>query len=322
VLHACISCRIGRVSDAHPIRERERVARFGLAVRVVLLVLKVAAAVFTGSIGIIADAIHGLVDLSGAGIGYVGVRIAGKPADEEHLFGHERAEDIAAASIATLIFFAAVIVAYEAIGRLTGGTPVHMVAAGIGAEIVVVTLKVFASRRLLRASRQLDSTAIEAMGKDFEADVLSSGAVLTGLVLVELTGLTILDPLAAILVVGLVVQAAYTTMRKAITSLMDTRLPPAEEHAILDALRKRTDLQNYHALRTRKAGSQRYVQMHIVVGKDRTVEAAHRIAEEIEQDIRKALPGSAVIIHIEPCTPACDSCPAECYIPPDKSEPH
>lgn len=310
------------MASLSPARERERVALVGLGVRVVLLVLKAAAAALTGSIGIIADAVHGLIDLSGAAIGYVGVRVAGKPPDEEHLFGHERAEDIAAASIATLIFLAAGIVAYQSIGRLTDGVAVHMVEAGIAVEAIVVALKLFTSRYLLRASGRLDSAAIGAMGKDFQADVLSSGAVLTGLVLVRLTGLAVLDPIAAIIVVGLIVQAAYSTMRKAITSLMDTRLPPVEERTIREVLQRRTDLQSYHALRTRKAGSQRYVQMHIVVGKDRTVEAAHEIAEEIEQDIRNALPGSAVIIHVEPCTPECDSCPAKCTTPPDRSEPH
>ncbi|MFW6057113.1 MAG: cation diffusion facilitator family transporter [Chloroflexota bacterium] len=300
---------------------RQRVARNGLIVRVGLLIVKAIAAAFTGSIGIIADAVHGIVDVSGAVIGYIGVRVAGKPPDEEHHFGHSRAEDIAGASIAALIFLAAGIVAYEAANRLTDGAPIHMVEAGIAATTVVVLVKLLTSRYLLHQAHRLGSVAIEAMGKDFQADVLSSGAVLIGLVLVRATGEPIVDPVIAIVVVGLIVQAAYTTMRKAIRNLMDRRLPTEEEQAIRAVLDNRHDIQEYHALRTRKAGDQRYVQLHIVVGRERTVKDAHNVAEELEQSIREALPGTAVTIHIEPCTPPCGECSAQCDSPPDNAEP-
>ncbi len=302
-------------------RAREKVARNGLIVRVGLLIVKAIAASFTGSIGIIADAVHGIVDVSGAVIGYVGVRVAGKPPDEEHHFGHSRAEDIAGASIAALIFLAAGIVAYEAAGRIMDEAPVRMVEAGIAATTVVVLVKLISSRYLLREAHKLNSVAIEAMGKDFQADVLSSGAVLVGLVLVRATGEPVVDPIIAIVVVGLIVQAAYTTMRKAISNLMDRRLPPEEERAIRDVLDNRDDIQDYHALRTRRAGDQRYVQLHIVVGRERTVEDAHNVAEELERSIRQALPETAVTIHIEPCNPPCEQCSAQCDSPPDNAEP-
>ncbi|MFW6103027.1 MAG: cation diffusion facilitator family transporter [Chloroflexota bacterium] len=302
-------------------RKREKVARTGLLARALLLAIKVVAAIFTGSISIVADAVHGLVDLSGAVIGYIGVRVANKPPDEEHHFGHSRAEDIAGASIATLIFLAAVIVAYEAVGRLMDDEVVQMVEAGIAATAVVVAIKLLASRYLLANAYELDSLAIEAMGKDLQADVLSSGAVLVGLALVRFTGEPVVDPIVAIIVVGLILQSAYSTMRKAISNLMDRRLPPEEETAIRNVLDSRDDIQDYHALRTRKAGDQRYVQMHIVVGRDRTVEDAHNVAEELERAIREALPGTAVTIHIEPCSPPCEECAAQCDSPPDRSEP-
>ena len=315
-------CRISNVADSEAVQSRrERVARNGLIVRVGLLIVKAIAAFFTGSIGILADAVHGIVDVSGAVIGYIGVRVAGKPPDEEHHFGHSRAEDIAGASIAALIFLAAGIVAYEAADRLGGEAPVRMVEAGIAATAAVVLIKLFTSRYLLRQAHKLNSVAIEAMGKDFQADVLSSGAVLIGLVLVRATGEPAVDPIVAIVVVGLIVQAAYTTMRKTISNLMDRRLPPQEERAIRDVLDNRDDIQDYHALRTRKAGDQRYVQLHIVVGRKRTVEDAHNVAEELEQSIREALPETAVTIHIEPCTPPCERCPVQCDSPPDKAEP-
>ena len=298
-------------------KERQQAAKLGVGVRLVLLILKTSAALLTGSIGIIADAVHGLVDVTGATIGYIGVRVAGKPADEEHRFGHGRAEDIAAASIATLIFLAAGIVAYEAIGRIESGAAVQSLELGITATIVVIIIKLAMSRYLLKASGRLESVAIEAMGKDYAADVLSSAAVLVGLVLVRTTGRAVLDPIVAIVVVCLIVYAAFGTMKKSISNLMDTRLPDDEERAILHAIQSRQDISNYHALRTRKAGSQRYIQLHIVVPGDKTVEEGHRIAEETEDDIRALFPTAAVTIHIEPCTPDCAECPSRCGAPKD-----
>ena len=291
---------------------RQKVARVGLGTRVVLLIVKALAALATGSIGIFADAVHGVVDVTGATIGYIGVRVAGKPPDEEHLYGHGRAEDIAAASIATLIFLAAGIVGYEAIERLGDGVVLHNLETGIAATAFVIVLKIFLSRYLLRAGKRLDSVAIEAMSKDFGVDALSSGAVLVGLILVRLTGQAILDAVVAIVVVVIIIRAAYSTMRDAITNLMDTRLPAGEEQAIKQAIESRPDINNYHALRTRKAGRQRYVQFHIVVPRDKTVEEGHRIAEETEDGIRALFSHAAVTIHVEPCTPDCAECPAQC----------
>ena len=287
-------------------------ARVGLGTRVVLLVVKILAAVATGSIGIFADAVHGVVDVTGATIGYIGVRVAGKPPDEEHLFGHGRAEDIAAASIATLIFLAAGIVSYEAIERLGDGATLERLETGIAATAFVVVLKLVLSRYLLNASRRFDSVAIGAMSKDFGVDALSSSAVLVGLVLVRATGQLLFDPMVAIVVVVIILRAAYGTMSDAITNLMDTKLPAGEEHAIKQAIESRPDINNYHALRTRKAGRQRYVQFHIVVPRDKTVEEGHRIAEETEDDIRALFPHAAVTIHVEPCTPDCAECPEQC----------
>ena len=121
---------------------KERVARIAIAAISFLLALKAGAAVLTGSIGILADALHSLIDLSAAVIGYFGVRVAGKPPDSEHHFGHGRAEDIAAASIATLIFAAAAIIAYQAVQRLIEGTVVQMIDAGIIATIIAIGINV------------------------------------------------------------------------------------------------------------------------------------------------------------------------------------
>ncbi len=293
-------------------RAKERVSRVSIATILLLIVMKVVAAVFTGSIGILADAVHSLIDLTGAIIGYLAVRVAGKPPDEQHRFGHGRAEDMAGASIAALIFIAGGTIAYQAIHRLSSGAVVEMVDAGIITTAAAIGINVAISRYVFAVARRAESVALEATGRDLMADVLSSVAVLAGLLLVRVTGKAILDPIVALIVVVFIVRAAAVTMRRSLSALMDTSLPEAEECRIREVLEQHQEVANYHGLRTRKAGSQRHVVLHIVVSRDRTLEEGHRIAEEVEDEIRGLFLGSTVTIHVEPCTPDCSECPAPC----------
>jgi cation diffusion facilitator family transporter len=291
---------------------KERVSKVSIAAISLLIALKMVAAAVTGSIGIFADAIHSLIDLVGVIIGYMGVRVAGRPPDNEHRFGHGRAEDIAGASIATLIFLAGGIIAYQAIQRLIAGAVVEMVDAGIVATAAAIAVNVAVSRYAYRVARTTDSLALEATGRDLMADVLSSIAVLIGLLLVRITGLAVLDPIIALIVVVFIVRAAIVTMRRATTALMDASLPEPEEQRIRAVLEKHMEIANHHGLRTRKAGSQRHVVAHIVVSRHYTVEQGHRIAEEIEDEIRALYDGTTVTVHVEPCTPDCSECPSPC----------
>lgn len=291
---------------------KERASKVSIASVSLLLAIKAGAAAATGSIGILADAVHSLLDLAGTIIGYWGVRVSAKPPDEKHLFGHGRAEDIAGASISTLIFIAGGIIGYQSIQRLSTGADVHMVEAGIAATVAAIAINVAASRYVFRVARRSDSVALEATGRDLMADVLSSIAVLAGLLLVRATGKATLDPIVALVVVVLIFRAAWITMRKATTALMDTSLPEGEIQAIRAVLSTHKKIANYHGLRTRKAGSQRHVVAHIVVARDYTVEEGHRIAEEIEDEIRAMYEETVITVHVEPCTPDCAECPSPC----------
>lgn len=291
---------------------KERASRLAVGTISSLLALKIAAAILTGSIGILADAAHSLIDLTGTIIGYIGIRVAGRPPDAEHGFGHGRAEDIAGASIATLIFVAAATIAYQAIQRLIQGATVQMLDAGIVATAVAIAVNMAISRHVLAVAKSTDSVALEATGRDLMADVLSSVAVLIGLVMVRATGKSVLDPAVALIVVVLIVRTACGTMRKAISNLMDTRLPEDEEREIRALLAAHREVANYHGLRTRKAGSERHIVAHIVVSRDYTVEEGHRIAEDIEDQIRALHNGTSITVHVEPCTPECTECPSPC----------
>ena len=294
---------------------KENVAKLSIFSISLLIVMKVVASIMTGSIGIRADALHSIIDLSGAVIGYIGIRIAGKPPDERHAFGHGKAENVAGVVIAGLIFVAAGTIVYEAIKRLIAGGTVELVTLGIYITAAAIVINMTVSWYALRVARSTDSLALEATARDMFADVLSSCAVLAGLILVRLTGLNILDPIVALLVAILITRTAYLTMKKSFSGLMDARLPKAEEAEIKSCLREHAgQLVGFHELRTRKAGNQRYIDLHLVMPKTTSVEEAHRMCDHLEQDIKNRLPNISITIHVEPCTIECDQCSVACSL--------
>ena len=288
---------------------KEGVAKLSIFAVSLLIVMKVAASIVTGSIAIRADAIHSAIDLFGVIVGYIGIRIASKPPDERHPFGHGKAENIAGVVIAGLIFVAAVTIAYQAVSRLITGATVELVTIGIYVTAAAIAINGIVSWYALRVARSTDSVALEATARDMFADVLSSGAVLVGLILVRLTEIAMLDPIVALLVAAIIIRTAYLTMKKSFGGLMDIRLPRAEEDEIIACIREHSDLiAGFHKIRTRKAGSQRYIDFHLVVSKHISVEQAHQLCDKIELEIENRLSETSVTIHVEPCDGKCKQC--------------
>jgi cation diffusion facilitator family transporter len=288
---------------------KENVAKLSIFSISLLIVMKVVAAILTGSIAIRADAAHSVIDLSGAVIGFIGIKIASKPPDERHAFGHGKAENIAGVVIAGLIFAAAGTIVYEAVKRLIAGATIELVTVGIYVTAAAIVINLVISRYTLRVARSTDSIALEATARDMFADMLSSCAVLVGLILVRLTGISILDPIVALLVATIIIRTAYLTMKKSLGGLMDTKLPKKEEDEIISCIREHgSQLVGFHEIRTRKAGSQRYIDFHLVMPKDVSVEQAHRLCDELEQDIETRLSYTSVTIHVEPCDGECEQC--------------
>jgi cation diffusion facilitator family transporter len=290
-------------------KSKESASKLAMAAVSILILIKVVASIITGSISIRADAIHSVIDLVGVTIGYIGIRIARKPPDEYHTFGHGKAENIASAIIAGIIFLAAGTIFYEAVKRIITGGAVEMLATGIYVTITAIVINGMGSWYILRVAKATDSIALEASSRDMLADVWSSCAVLIGLVLVRLTGLIILDSIVAILVALVITRTAYLTMKQSIGGLMDAKLPEEEETAIKECITKyEKQIVDFHGLRTRKAGSQRFVNLHLVMPKNSSVEDTHQICDSIEDNIAKRLQDSSVTIHVEPCFEECDQC--------------
>lgn len=303
----------GPDTDQRVLRAKRRASILAMSSIGVLIALTAGASVVTGSVGLLADAIHSVIDLAGAVIGFVGIRVSEKPPDADHAFGHAKAESLAGAAISTLIFVAAGVIVYRAVERLAARSPVEQVPIGLVVTVVVVVINVAIAWHVLRVSRATDSPALEATARDLLADTYSSIAVLVGLLLVGITGMSVFDPIVALGVAFLIARTAYYSMKKCVAGLMDTSLPVAEEESIRQAILEHCgDIAGFHALRTRKSGKWRYVDVHLVVPRDRSVNVAHQLCDHLEEDITKRLGGASVIIHVEPCLPSCPECSAAC----------
>jgi cation diffusion facilitator family transporter len=279
---------------------KESASILAIAATCVLIILKAAGSFITGSIGLRADAVHSVIDLSGAVIGFIGIRVAARPADKGHAFGHGKAESLSGAIIGLFILLAAGFIAYEAIDRLIFGGPIQMVDIGIYITIAAVIINPAVAWYVLRIAKRSDSIALEATGHDLLADSMSSLAVLAGLVIVSITGNYIFDAIVALLVSLVILRTAIITINKALNCLMDKRLPQHEEKLIRQTFENCDDIINYHALRTRKAGSERHIDVHIEVPSELTVLESHKICDRLEAKIKQQLPNSHIIIHVEP----------------------
>ncbi len=288
---------------------RENVSRLAIVSIGALILMKLITSFVTGSIGIRADAFHSLIDLTGAVIGYIGIKISSKPPDKRHAFGHGKAENISGTVISLLIFAAAVLIAYQAINRIISGGEVELVTVGIFVTAAAIVINLIFARYALDVARKTDSLALEATARDMLADVYSSIAVLVGLILVLITGLTIMDSVVALLVALVIFRTAIITFKKSFSGIMDAGLPKEEEDIIKSVLTEHKDrIVGFHALRTRKSGSQRFADLHLVMHRKTSVEEAHNMCDHLEEDLKEKLPRINITIHIEPCDSKCGWC--------------
>jgi cation diffusion facilitator family transporter len=292
---------------------RSGAARLSIIVIICLIVLKVVVGAITGSLSILAQAIDSFLDLFAVAITFLAIRIATKPADEEHPFGHGKVENIAAIAQSILIFLAGGSIIYTAVRRIQTGATLELTEAGIGVMLVSIVASIFLSRHLLKVSRREDSLSLQANAHNITADVYSAAAVLVGLLVVRFTGISIIDPILALLVAIYIFKVAYDVLRNSFGGLVDVKLPEAEENTIRSVIMEHMgEVVDFHALRTRKAGSQRYIDLHLVMPKSTTIEEAHQMCDQLEQEIESRLPHTDVTIHVEPCDENCDWCKFTC----------
>jgi cation diffusion facilitator family transporter len=283
------------------ISTRSGAAKLALGVVISLIILKVIVSVISNSISITAQATDSFLDLFSIGITVIAVHMSVQPADEKHPFGHGKMEGISALIQAFLVLGAGGFIIYSAIQRIIHGVIIKP-DAGIAVMVISIIASYFLSRHLRRVAKATESTAIDASAQNISADVYSAAGVLLGLLAVLITGWEILDPIVALVMVGFVLKAGYETATRAFRELTDYSLPK-EDMAILNSCIQEhfTELVSYHAVRSRRAGSERFVELHMVMPRDVTVEKAHEMCDHLEQDIKTKLPNSSIMIHVEPC---------------------
>jgi cation diffusion facilitator family transporter len=281
-----------------------------------LVVVKVVAGLLMGSVSVLSEGIHSAADLLAAIIAFVSIRAAAKPADENHRYGHGKIENVSGTIEALLIFLAAGYIIYEAVEKIRLGTGLESIDLGIGVMAGSAIVNIFVSRHLHKIARKTDSVALEADAWHLTTDVYTSLGIFVALIVVRVTGLTILDPIIAIGVALLILRAAWGITRKSLGGVLDERLPGEEEELIAAAISEHLgEVAGFHKLRTRKAGSERYIDVHLVLPRSVTLEEAHSLCDHLEEDIKTRLPGCSVTIHCEPCSQAGDgSCPPDCPV--------
>jgi cation diffusion facilitator family transporter len=289
-------------------------ARLSLIVVIGLIVVKIAVATITDSLSILAQAIDSFLDLFAVGVTFLAIHIAAKPADTEHPFGHGKAENIAAIIQAVLIFLAAGSIIYTAVQRARMDTVVETTEAGIAVMAVSVVASILLSRYLWRVARQEDSAALAANAHNIAADVYSAAAVLIGLIIVRLTGLDFIDDVLAGIVALFILKVGFDVLRNSFGGLVDVKLPEEEENTIKAAITEHFggEVVSFHKLRTRKAGNQRYIDLHLVMPRHISIEAAHLMCDHLEKDMKRQLPQTDITIHVEPCDGECQTCELKC----------
>ena len=275
------------------------VARLSILSNTLLILMKLAAGILSGSVSIISEAIHSSMDLVAAIIAFFSVSVSDNPPDSRHPYGHGKIENISGVIEALLIFLAALWIIFEAVTKLIGGTfELDSIAIGSAVMVVSAIVNTIVARRLYKVARETNSVALEADALHLKTDVFTSLGVAVGLGLIMLTGINWFDPVVAILVALFIIRESYHLMKKAFTPLLDTAWEENEISALEHTL---NDLEvNYHDLRTRVAGNYRFVDLHIQIPQDESVGHAHEYCDKIENELTSKYGNLTVTIHVEP----------------------
>ena len=278
-----------------------RFAWLAIAAAVATMGLKALAYHLTGSVGLLSDALESLVNLAGALMALAMLTAAARPPDEDHAYGHSKAEYFSSVLEGTLILIAAVSIGAAAISRLIHPQPLQQITAGLAVSAMASVINLGIALVLLRAGKRERSIALDASAHHLLTDVWTSAGVVVGVGAVAITGWQPLDPAVALIVAANIVWSGYRLVRASVAGLMDSALP-AKEYAdlcrVLDEHVKRGGIQ-YHALRTRESGARRFVSLHVLVPGDWTVHRGHALLERIEADIRGVIPDVTVLTHLE-----------------------
>jgi cation diffusion facilitator family transporter len=283
--------------------ETARAAKLSVLSNSVLTLAKLGAGFASGSISVISEAAHSANDLVASLLAFYSIRKANEPADERHGYGHGKYESLSGAAEALLIVVAALVIAYHAGVKLwrhdfdSQEQTLSMVVMGVSAAA-----NMFVSQYLFRTAKKHDSIALQADAWHLRTDVVTSAGVFVGLGVIALTDWHPLDPIVALFVAALILVQGYRLITEALGQLLDSSLPPEELEIVKRLVADHQGRHvGFHALRSRRAGRQRHLDLHLVVCSEMHVNEAHGLCDTLEQRIADQLPGTDVVIHVEPC---------------------
>ena len=307
---------------------KSNVARLSVISNVLLMLAKLGVGLSIGAVSVVSEAIHSGVDLLAALIAFAAIRLASAPADERHPYGYGKWETLSGVLEALLIFAGGSIIVLESIRKLNHPEPLEAPALGCLVMAVSAAANYWVSSRLFEVAEQTGSVALKVDAWHLRTDVYTSLGVLAGLGVVLAAQRTApgfhlewVDPVAALIVAALILQTAWSLTFEAGRDLLDASIDKDEEARVHDLIAARPDVRGYHALRTRKSGSDRFIDFHLVVDGHLTVEASHNIAMEVSRGIESTVRGARVVTHVEPCMGRCTlRCRSGCLLPDAERE--
>lgn len=286
-----------------------KVARLSIISNTTLTLGKLIVGFSIGSIAVISEGIHSASDLVASLIAFFSVSKSAQPADRKYRFGYGKYENVASIIEALLILGAAIFIVIESIPRLINPVPITSYGLGMAVMGVCACVNLVISQIILKVAKETDSPALAANGWHLRTDVYTSAGIFLALLIIMFTGWHIVDPLIAIGVSFLILKAAYDLIRDSMKSILDESLPEEEIREINRVLEDYSDwCVEYHQLRTRKAGSERHIDLHLVTAYHLSVRQVHDVCDEIESRIANLFPEASVLIHAEPCNSNCNEC--------------
>lgn len=278
--------------------KKVRTARLSIISNTCLIIMKLVAGIFSGSVSILSEAIHSAMDLLAAIIAFFSVKVSDTPPDARHPYGHGKYENVSGVIEAVLIFIAAIWIIYEAILKIFTLVPVENLGIGTLVMTLSAITNFFVSRRLYKVAHETDSIALEADALHLKTDVYTSLGVAIGLLLLWLTGWQLLDPAIAIAVAMLILKESYVLLKNAYSPLMDVSLSDDEVQIFEEEMSKRE--LPFHNLKTRKSGHYRFADLHLELPENMELKEVHRICDEIENVLTRRLKNLEINIHVEP----------------------
>ncbi len=278
-----------------------RYAGISLVVAALVICLKIAAYLLTNSVSLLSDALESVVNILGATATMWALAVSQQPPDDDHAHGHDKAEYFSSGFEGALVLVAAVAIIATSIYRFVYPHDIEATPIGIGLALGTSVINFILARWLLRAAKQHDSMALEADARHLMSDVITSIAVSFGVLLGAITTIQWFDPLFALLVGFNILRTGWDLLKRSADGLLDASLLPHDHNRVLAIIgRFRSDVIDFHAIRTRRSGSRKFVTFHVLVPGEWSVQRGHDLLEALEIELTQAIPNIHVTTHLEP----------------------